>query len=92
MKIYRLHEQYTKYSPLKVIGIDFCCGKMAEDILFGRVITRTFTDYKLGFWAKNYHLIHCGHCGAKIEDKVYREFGKEPEFKFNLGDNVIEKN
>lgn len=58
---------YVSGSFNGVKKIEFCCDDMAEDILFGRVKTRKWTDYTLGFWAGDYRLSHCGHCGAKIE-------------------------
>ena len=56
-----------------VSKIEFCCGKMAEDILLGNVKTSTWTDHPLNFWIKDdngnllYRLSHCGHCGAEIK-------------------------
>lgn len=56
-----------------VSKIEFCCGKMAKDILFGKVKPTLWTDHPLNFWVMNdthnekiYLLKHCGHCGAKI--------------------------
>jgi len=76
MKIYRSFRQDSKYGLFGVTGIDFCCGAMAEDILFGRVKTRQWTDHPLYFDVKDYQLSHCGHCGAKIEGEVYRDSDK----------------
>lgn len=76
MKIYRSHGQHIKYGLFGVTGIDFCCGQMAEDILFRRVKTDPWTDHPLCFRAGEYRLSHCGHCGAKIEGEVYRDSDK----------------
>lgn len=76
MKIYRSHGQFTKHGLFGVTGIDFCCGAMAEDILFGVVSTSHWTGHPLCFKAGVYKLSHCGHCGAKIEGEVYRDSDK----------------
>lgn len=73
MKVY-VHGPYNG-----VTKIEFCCDKMAEDILFGVVTTRAWTDHPLGFYVKDddkwggYRLSHCGHCGAKIEGECHDE-------------------
>lgn len=81
MKIYRSYGQHTKHGLFGVTGIDFCCDKMADDVLFGKVTTRPWTDHPLNFYVKDktnngYHLSHCGHCGAKIEGEIYRDSDK----------------
>lgn len=59
-----------------VTKIEFCCDDMAEDILLGIVKTRKWTDHPLQFFAGDYRLSHCGHCGAKIEGEcVQTTFG-----------------
>lgn len=68
MKVY-VHGPYNG-----VTKIEFCCDRMAEDILLGEVATRHWTDHPLGFWTKcGYRLGHCGHCGAKIEGECHDE-------------------
>jgi hypothetical protein len=54
-----------------VTKIEFCCDKMAEDILLGVVKTSEWTDHPLVFRAGDYRLSHCGHCGAKIEGECF---------------------
>ena len=70
MKVY-VHGPYNG-----VTKIVFCCDNMAEDILFGKVSTRPWTDHPLIFSVKDshnqdYRLTHCGHCGAKIEGECF---------------------
>ena len=72
MKVYRSKGQNSPHGIFGVTGIEFCCGAMAEDILFGRVKTSHWTDHPLYFRAGDYPLSHCGHCGAKIEGELYR--------------------
>jgi len=59
-----------KNGSFNVVKIEFCCPKMAEDILLGTVKTRPWTDHPLPFFIGDYKLDHCGHCGAKIEGSV----------------------
>ena len=54
-----------------VTKIEFCCDKMAEDILLGAVKTARWTDHPLVFKAGDYKLSHCGHCGVKIEGECW---------------------
>lgn len=77
MKVYRSVGQDSPHGLYGVTGIDFCCWKMSEDILFGKVKTKVWTDHPLYFSVNDYVLSHCGHCGAKIEGEVYREKDKE---------------
>ncbi len=63
MKIY-------KKGDFEVSKIKFCCRWMAEDILLGVVTTRHWTDHPLSFYAGDYRLSHCGHCGAGIKTTV----------------------
>jgi hypothetical protein len=66
MKIYT-HGPYNG-----VTKIEFCCDKIAEDVLLGRVGTRPWTDHPLVFWTKDgYRLLHCPSCGAKIEGECH---------------------
>ncbi len=63
---------FTTGSFNKVKKIEFCCSKLAEDILLRRVRTNPWTDHPLHFWALGADgnflpLAHCPHCGAKIE-------------------------
>jgi len=59
----------------EVKEIKFCCGEMAEDILFGRVKTarigRPLYFYVKGAKGERYDLTYCGHCGAKIEEVYF---------------------
>ena len=71
MKILRAAGQSEKYGLFGVTGIEFCCGAMAEDILFGRVKTTPWTDHPLIFSVGDYQIKHCGHCGEKIDDEAY---------------------
>lgn len=72
MKIFRAAGQSEKYGLFGVTGIEFCCGRMAEDVLFGKVTTAHWTDHPLVFSVGDYRIKHCGHCGAKIEGELYR--------------------
>lgn len=64
---------YVKGHANKVTKIEFCCSAMAEDILFGIVKTKPWTDHPLCFYIYDYQLSHCGHCGAKIEGAILDE-------------------
>lgn len=64
MKIY-------KADDFAVCRIDFCCSRMAQDILLGVVTTKHWTDHGLPFFVGDYQLSHCGHCGAKIQGEVF---------------------
>jgi hypothetical protein len=55
-----------------VVSIEFCCNDMAEDILSGVIKTSPWTTNALVFRVGDYKLSHCGHCGAKIEDELFR--------------------
>jgi len=55
----------------EVKEIKFCCGEMAEDILFGRVKVTPWTDH-LNFYVKDAKDNCCSldyrpHCGSKME-------------------------
>jgi len=61
MKIY-------KSDAFEVSGIDFCCKRMAEDVLLGAIKTIPWTDHGLCFKLGEQSIAHCPSCGAKIEN------------------------
>lgn len=60
-----------------VSKIEFCCPKMAQDILLCEIQTRRWTDHPLVFWQVDNKgtrvgrpLKYCPNCGSKIDNKV----------------------
>lgn len=61
MKIY-------KSSAFDVSGIDFCCKRMAVDVLLGAIKTTPWTDHGLCFKLGEQSIAYCPSCGAKVEN------------------------
>lgn len=65
MKIY-------KSTDFDVSGVDFCCKRMAEDVLLGAIKTTPWTDHGLCFKIGERSIAYCPNCGAKIEN-IFRQ-------------------
>ena len=59
-----------KSSAFKVSGIEFCCNRMAKELLIGAISTSRWADDDLEFRIENQRLAYCPYCGTRIENKL----------------------